>query len=681
MIDSMKQNVSYSQVDRQPAQTRKLFRNAVAFICLLGAYYISGKFGLSLAFVHGQATVVWPPTGLALAALLLYGRHLWPAIFIGALLVNYTTAPSWPASFGIALGNTFEALVGCWLVQRVAGGLNAFNTPRSIIAYFVSAVLASTAVSATFGVTTLCFIRSAAWSQFTNIWMTWWLGDAVSNIIVAPLLILTATQPLRFHASRMIEGTGLLIVTALVAFLAFGHVTSRNHPIAYLAVPPLIWAAFRFGSRGAATLALLISCIAIYGARKGFGPFVAEDPNKSLLFLQAFMATITMVALVLASVVREQQRATQALRDSEERFRVLADSAPVLIWVNGREGCQFVNRAYREFFDRPEEELLGFGWTSSVHPDDRQSYVQAYEKAAANRLPFQAEVRLRRADGQYRSVLSTGEPRLLPSGEWIGYVGSCTDITELVQAREALARHRAELEQTVTERTAKLRELIAELEAFSYSVSHDMRAPLRTMQGYANILLEDYKEKLGPDGVLLEKIVKSALRLDRLIIDVLAYSRVVRAELKLSPIDTEPLLRDLIEQNPTWHLPSAEVMVVKGVPRVMGNEALLSQCFTNLIGNAIKFVAPGTVPRVRIWGEEISGRTRISFQDNGIGIRPQDQGRIFGIFERVHGAQYEGTGIGLSIVRKAIERMGGSLGLDSKPGAGSTFWIELQKGE
>jgi PAS domain S-box-containing protein len=669
------------EVDVQPGRTRNVIRDAIAFVCLVVIYYVCGKFGLSLAFVHGQATAVWPPTGLALAALLLYGRRLWLAVFVGALLVNYTTAPSWSAGLGIAAGNTLEALAGCWFVQRFAGGVRAFHTPRNVLAYFLFAVVLSTAISATLGVVSLSLTHLAVWPEFGKIWTTWWLGDAVSNIIVAPLIVLSATQPLRLNRMRALEAAGLLVITTLVAFLAFGAVTSRNHPIAYLAVPPLIWAAFRFGPRGAATLAFLISCISIYGALRSFGPFVAEEPNKSLLFLQAFMATITMVALVLASVVREQQNATQALRDSEERFRVLADSAPVLIWVNGPEGCQFVNRAYRDFFGRPETELLGFGWARFVHPDDRQTYVQAYERAAANRIAFQAEVRLRRGDGEYRSVLSTGRPRLLASGELIGYVGSCTDITELVQAREALARHRAELEQAVAERTAKLRELVGELEAFSYTVSHDMRAPLRAIHGYANIVLEDHRDKLGPDAGLLERIVQAGLRLDRLITDVLAYSRVVRAELKLNAVDADRLLRELIEQYPGWHLPAAEVTVNGTIPEVMGNEALLSQCITNLIGNAVKFVTPGTVPRVRIWAEEISSFVRICFQDNGTGIRPQDQERIFKIFERVHGAEFEGTGIGLSIVRKAVERMGGRVGLDSKPGSGSRFWIELQKGE
>jgi signal transduction histidine kinase len=252
---------------------------------------------------------------------------------------------------------------------------------------------------------------------------------------------------------------------------------------------------------------------------------------------------------------------------------------------------------------------------------------------------------------------------------------------QLRQARDELKHANEELERRVDERTARLRETIGDLEAFSYSVSHDMRAPLRAMQGYAQLLQEQYGHSLDAEAAeYLQRIRASSIRLDRLIQDVLSYSRIIRAEMKLAAVDLDKLVHDILVNYPGWQPPQAYVTVENSLGIVCGNDAFLTQCITNLVGNAVKFVARGTVPRVRIWGQDKGDSMRINFTDNGIGIDPSQQERIFGMFERIHHPnEYDGTGIGLSIVRKAVERMGGELGVDSEAGQGSTFWIELKK--
>jgi signal transduction histidine kinase len=252
---------------------------------------------------------------------------------------------------------------------------------------------------------------------------------------------------------------------------------------------------------------------------------------------------------------------------------------------------------------------------------------------------------------------------------------------ELRNAQAQLRRANQELEGRVDERTARLRETIGDLEAFSYSVSHDMRAPLRAMQGYAQLLNEQFGNKLDPQAIeYLQRIRSSSIRLDRLIQDVLSYSRILRAELKLTAVDLDKLVDDILVNYPGWQPPLAYITAEGCLGSVRGNEAFLTQCVTNLVGNAVKFVAPGVVPRVRIWAQDKGDRVRINFTDNGIGIDPSQQQRIFGMFERIHHhSEYDGTGIGLSIVRKAIERMEGELGVESQAGQGSTFWIELRR--
>jgi signal transduction histidine kinase len=276
----------------------------------------------------------------------------------------------------------------------------------------------------------------------------------------------------------------------------------------------------------------------------------------------------------------------------------------------------------------------------------------------------------------------------LGNTRWIAAMGRCfhngfhrllgvtLDVTERKNAA-------AILEQTVAERTAELHDTISELEAFSYSISHDMRAPLRSMRGYADILMRECSETLTPESRrYLERITSSAERMDRLIQDVLTFSRVARNELTLEPVNLDHLVRGILECYPNLQQPHADIAIEDRLPYVLGNAAALTQCISNLLGNAVKFVAKGTQPRVRLWAEvdETASReqpmVRLYVRDNGIGIAKTAQDKIFGIFQRLN-KNYDGTGIGLAVVKKAAERMRGRVGVNSEPGQGSTFSLEL----
>ena len=258
--------------------------------------------------------------------------------------------------------------------------------------------------------------------------------------------------------------------------------------------------------------------------------------------------------------------------------------------------------------------------------------------------------------------------------------------TIVTQVAFAIERRRTgeNLERMVNERTASLREAIAQMEEFSYSISHDLRAPVRAMQCYAEVLMEDYGGELDEHAKkYLERIIHSGVRMDRLIQDILTYSRLSRREIKLQPIALDKLTRDIVNQYLEMKPASGLSISVDGaLTPVVGHEASLSQAISNLLNNAIKFVVPGKPPKVHVWTERRNGEVRLWVEDNGIGIKPEYQHRLFNVFERVHPEKnYEGTGIGLAIVRKAAERMGGKAGVESNGVDGSRFWIQLPASE
>lgn len=271
---------------------------------LVALYVVAGKVGLLLAVYHPSATPVWPPTAISLAALLLLGYWVWPAIFIGAFLVNATTVGTLATSLGIATGNTLEAVAGTVLVNRFANGALA---------------LLSTMVSATVGVTTLSLGEYADWDRFGAIWVTWWLGDAVGALILTPALVLWSLHPRitedRARLWETVLSWGLLSLVTVIVFHSGYAMRAVNYPLAILAFSLVIWIAVRLGAREAATAIVLCAGIAIGGTLRGTGPFAGGSPHEALLALQAFMALIAVTALALAVGVAERRRAEQALQD------------------------------------------------------------------------------------------------------------------------------------------------------------------------------------------------------------------------------------------------------------------------------------------------------------------------------------------------------------------------------
>jgi PAS domain S-box-containing protein len=414
-------------------------RRIVPALAVGTVYVAAGKLGLDFASIHASASPVWPPTGIALAAFLFLGREVWPAIFLGAFLVNVTTAGSIPSSVGIAVGNTLEGIVGAALIERYAGGRHVFDRARDIFKFVALAAFASTTVSATIGVTSLTLGGHARWADFGAIWLTWWLGDASGALVFAPpIFMLAGDRELARLRQRPVEAALVLAAVVAVGFVVFGGVLPpgmRNYPVAFVCLPGLLWAAFRFGPREAAALIVVLTCIAVAGTLRGFGPFVVGDANTSLLILQAFMGTTALTVLPVAALVWERQRAQEATRRSEERYRLIADALPQIVFTTTSDGrCDYANQRWHAYTGLTWTDTAEFGWLSALHPDDMKSTRDQW-LAAATGGAFETEFRLRRHDGLYRwhlvrAVAIQGGPR-----DVMKWFGTCTDIEEVKQAR------------------------------------------------------------------------------------------------------------------------------------------------------------------------------------------------------------------------------------------------------
>lgn len=386
-----------------------------------------------------------------------------------------------------------------------------------------------------------------------------------------------------------------------------------------------------------------------------------EDNLRDLAYLQQ-------KAAALESEIQVRKHFEHRLAIRENELREFLETATEGIHQVGPDGTiLWANKAELEMFGYQAHEYIGHD-IREFHADVG-TITEILCKLGRGEKLYECESRIRHKNGSIIDVSINSS--VYWENDKFAYTRCFTrDITAQKKATELL-------EQKVAERTARLQETISELEAFSYSISHDLRAPLRAINGYASSIREDYGDQLPADALdRLERIENATDRLDMLARDILSYTRVSKENIPLHPIPLTPLLRDIVHQldnRKPFHVAQPEAL-----PVVMGHEACLVQCISNLLDNAIKFVPAGSTPDIRVASELNGERVRINVIDNGIGIAPEHHASLFKLFGRLHPSHsYAGTGLGLAIVAKAVHRMGGAVGFNSEPGKGSTFWFEL----
>ncbi len=388
----------------------------------------------------------------------------------------------------------------------------------------------------------------------------------------------------------------------------------------------------------------------------------------------------------LRALIAQRNQAESALRQREatlEQQAQLLELAQDAIFVHNPQDNRITywNRSCEEVYGWPREEAAGKFAYELLQTQFPVSFDAVRESLYANGQ-WRGELVHTRRDGTAIIESSRWSLQRDAQEQPIGVLEINRDITAQKQAEEQIRELTRTLERRVQERTRQLEEANQDLEAFSYSVSHDLRAPLRAMQGFAGALEEEYGDTLDANGHdYTRRIRRAAERMDLLISDLLAYSRLGRAEIEQKPVSLQGIVNDALEQiNAAAEERGAQIEVISPLPDVLAHRTTLQQVVLNLLTNAIKFVPPERTPQIFISAEERGDRVRLWIEDNGVGIEPEHFERIFRVFERLHGIElYPGTGIGLAIVKRGIERLGGSAGVESEAGQGSRFWIELGK--
>lgn len=474
-------------------------------------------------------------------------------------------------------------------------------------------------------------------------------------------------QPMRMTQSEL---------EAHPAWRGFGNEAGKHPPLRGWLAAPII-------DRTGANIGLLQL------SDKYEGEFTEEDEAVLVQLAQKGATAIANARLYEAvqQEAKQRQLSEQELQRQNYIVKTITDNAASCLCMTDTQGHPtFINPAFEEatgytlaeIKDHPVQYAIHRPHSGNKHLAVEQCLI---DKAVVNLVPIKDyEDIFIRKDGASFPVRCSISP-LQQSGITVGAVFEFRDITLIKQAEDEIKNLNRHLEKRVQERTAALQEANAKMQEFNYTVSHDLRAPVRAMSGYAQVLEEDYGAQLDPQARdYLRRIHSAAEKMDNLIQGLLSYSRISNQEIDIHTVNLQELFSELLHKQQTLIAEcNARIEISEPLPLVAGHYLALYQAIENLILNSLKFVTPGVAPHVQIGSQEYAGKIRLYIKDNGIGIAPEYHSRIFNIFERLHGRSYDGTGIGLTIVKKSVERMGGQITLDSDTGMGSTFWIELPK--
>jgi signal transduction histidine kinase len=613
------------------------------------AYVVSGKLGISLSVAHGVITPVWAPTGIAIAALLIFGRSLWPAIAVAALLTNATSDASPLVAAAIAFGNTAEALVAASLLRRARFRIE-LERVRDVLLLVGLGAGVSTLVSATNGIVVLVVSGQQSGSLRSD-WLLWWFGDAVGALMVTPFLLLayvhrrTTPTPIRLLEAVLLAAS-LSIVSAVVFLGGLWH-----YP--YLIVPVLLWAALRFHQLGAAASSFLVGAVATWGTVVGTVPIDVDTASGQVQVTQALVGVLAISLLILGATLQEREAARRAVEQIAARLSEAQALAHIGSWERDLASGKVVwsDELHRIFQIPAADEVTWERFLEHVHPEDRGRVEETIRRALEERMPFGVDYRIL-PDGQTRILRENGRVILDGDGEPVRLVGTAQDVTEQRQAE------------------------ILRADILSI-VSHELRTPLASILNFG-VILRESRGSLGEHSVqrTIEQIVRQARRIDRLLSDLLEIDRLRHGHAVPARAPTE--VAELLCQVADGHRTAGRQIRVRAQPlRANVDSTKIERIVDNLLSNAVKHTASDTPIALRL--ERLGDDLLIVVDDDGPGVPDDYKTAVFEIFDR--GAKVmsnePGTGVGLALVARFAALHGGRAWLEDSTTGGASVRVLL----
>lgn len=683
----------------QPRASTWYFVLHLAGVAML--YALLAGFSLRFFSANGVVAIVWPPSGLALAVLLIGGTKFWPGIFAGALAANLMAGnPAW-VTVGISLGNTLEPLLGAWLLTRDARFDASLRYSRDYFRLLILAGVLSAGASALIGNLALLqsgVLKADAWGMSL---LHWWMGDTLGMALFAPLVLVWRRKPRgassRVRVLELFFLLGLAFLSGQSIFLDWFDTSVGLFHRGYWMFLFVAWAAIRFDRHCVLFIIIVALAQALLGAAQGVGLFGADAALTQLTNLWFYFATLSVVGMSQATIINERMLAEEALRASEDVLNQAQEVAHIGSWRINLENMhlEWSAETYRMFNVRPGTRLTYDVFMSYVHPDDRARLDAAW-RAALEGKPYDLEHRVMGADGvkwvrERAHVVRDAEGRALEG------VGTVEDITDRKRDEDELRALNEFLEERVDARTQDLIHArdMAEVASrakseFLANMSHEIRTPLNSIIGMTHLALRTELQPKQRD--YLENIRHAGRHLLNIVNEILDLTKIEAGKLEIRTVNF--MLDGLMEH--LLHM-FAEKAKNRGIALVFdvdaalahplrGDPMRLEQVLINYIDNALKFTEQGEVSiRAHVVAEhDTSYLVRFEVRDTGIGLSVEEQSRLFQSFQQADSSltrKYGGTGLGLAISKQLAALMGGEVGVESAPGQGSLFWFSAVLGK